>query len=195
MAWLPIYAADNDWDLLLGLLNADSEIAFVSSDGAGRWRAINTIARLSVGRYCLWHVPSGPLPLLRPGGQPSGLVEDPFAGWREERQGADKEQPYFGPGHPGVFWLNVRPDTFGKYSGVRTIGLSSFEWIGNWYRSLGSSPELSTERWWRRLGAWARRHATKVPRGGLSQHDPPEIWALPCAYDLLLPQAALGGNI
>src|SRR5689334_7614903 len=115
MAWLPIYAADSDWDLLLGILNADSEIAFVSSDGPGRWRAIKTVARLSVGRYCLWHVPSGALPIIRPEGQPSGLIEDPFAGWQEE-------QPYFGPGHPGVFWLNVRPDTFGKHSGVRTIG-------------------------------------------------------------------------
>lgn len=193
MAWLPLYAADSDFDLLGGFLNQESDVAFVVSDGPGRWRAIPTASVRAPGRYCLWHEPSGPLPLLRTGQAQPGLISDPRSGWREERAGADPLQPYFGAGHPGILWLNVRPDEFGRHTGVRSIGLSSFEWIGRRYQSLGAIPSPSTAQWWRRLGAWVRRHSTKVPRGGLTQSSPPEIWALPQAF-ALLQTTAIGGN-
>jgi hypothetical protein len=48
------------------------------------------------------------LPLLREKGRPDGVIEDPSVGWSEERTGADPTTPYFGAGHVGIFWLNVR---------------------------------------------------------------------------------------
>jgi len=198
MAWLPFYAADNDFVLLRDFLNDESEVAFVVSERprlwlAKRWRAVPTVDGLAPGRYCLWHVPSGPLPLMQRRKAQPGVITDPFAGWREKRRGADPSSPYFGPGHPGVIWLDVRPDEVGPHSGVRAIGLSRFGWIGNHYKSLGSVPAAETERWWKRLGTWVRRHSTQVPHGGVWQNSPPEIWALPAAHSLM-ETTAVGDN-
>jgi hypothetical protein len=193
MAWLPFYAAESDYLLLRDFLSDEPDVAFVISDGSRRWRAVATVAALEPGRYCLWHIPSGPLPLIKGGKAQPDLIINPFAGWHEKRPGADPSSPYFGPGHPGVFWLNVRPDEFGPHSGVRAIGLSSFEWIGNHYKALGSVPIADTERWWKRLGSWIRRRSTQVPRGGVWQKAPPEIWAFPAAYSLM-ETTAIGGN-
>ena len=49
------------------------------------------------GKYILWHMPGGPLPLLSPdvqGGETS--IDDPFSGWTELRPGADTRVPFFG---------------------------------------------------------------------------------------------------
>lgn len=193
MPWLPVYATEDDVQLLLGLLNDDPAIAFIVGAGARSWRATSSHPALSPGRYCLWHVPSGPLPLLRPKGAIDGVVADPFAGWREERAGADPSHPYFGAGHPGVIWFNVRPTLTRPHSELREIGLSSFAWIGNWYRIIGSPAPAVTEAWWKALRRWVKKHAIKVPRGGLQEHTPPEIWAFPAAHQLLS-TTAVGGN-
>ncbi|MBI3561172.1 MAG: beta-lactamase family protein [Gammaproteobacteria bacterium] len=108
MPWLPFYASENDLPTLLLHLNASEEIAFVVSNGPGKWIAVKALESLKDGRYCLWHVPSGPLPLFRGAKEAPGEITNPFAGWSEEKAGADPTKPYFGAGHPGVFWLNVR---------------------------------------------------------------------------------------
>jgi len=86
----------------LGWLNTSEELAFIVTDGPGRWIAVPTIQAIENPRICLWHVPSGPLPLLHP--QPSqaiGSISDPWAGWEELRAGADSSNPYFGAGTSG----------------------------------------------------------------------------------------------
>jgi hypothetical protein len=171
MPWLPIYAVEEDMRWLFDTLSMEPEVAFLVSVSDKRWTAVKRKAFAGDCRIGLWHVPSGPLPLLRERGQPEGQIDDAFAGWTEERTGAEPTTPYFGAGHFGVFWLNVR--TAGRKKGA--IGLSSFEWIGNRY---ASAPE-STERFWKKLARIIKKQAIRVPREGTWDGPHPEIWALP----------------
>jgi hypothetical protein len=178
MPWLPIYATEQDLHNIFAFLNDDEEVAFLVKDGPEKWIAKKNIDYVSDARYCIWHVPSGPLPLVRPNGQEDGLIEDPWQGWNEERAGADPTEPYFGAGHPGVIWLNARASSNRKNNG---IGLSSFEWIGNWYRVIGNAALETTEKFWKRLGRRVKKGASRIPREGPWDGEHPEIWALPAA--------------
>jgi len=179
MPWIPIYADDTDFQVLHGWLNQNEEIAFVISDGPSRWRAVHTVPSIDSRRICLWHIPSGPLPLLHP--HPSKRIDsitDPWSGWSGLRDGADKSCPYFGAGHPGVFWLNHWPH--GRRE-PQNIGLSSFEWIGNRYSVIGSPAPEVTEKFWQRLRRWIKKMAIQIPRSGPVDGEHPEIWAFPSA--------------
>ena len=179
MPWLPIYANANDFPIILDWLNRSEDLAFIVSDGRSRWRAVESIDTLDNNRFCLWHVPSGPLPLLH--AKPSrevGSIGDPWKGWQELRVGADASQPFFGAGHPGVIWLNHRPVS------RRTppaIGLSSYEWVGNRYRVIGNGADPSTEAFWRTMRRWTQKHAKKIPRKGPTDGPRAEIFAFPSA--------------
>ena len=179
MPWLPIYADANDFPTILDWLNRTEDLAFIVSDGPNRWRAIDSIDAFDTNRYCLWHVPSGPLPLLHE--KPSrevGSVIDPWDGWKELRVGADASQPFFGAGHPGVIWLNHRPVSQRSPS---AIGLSSYEWVGNRYRVIGNGAAPSTEAFWRSIRRWTQKHAKKIPRKGSINGPRAEIFAFPSA--------------
>lgn len=181
MAWLPFYAIADDVLALLAYLNSSTEIAFIVSNGTGKWIAADSLASLPDGRHCLWHVPGGPLPLFRGANESPGEIANPFLGWSEARSGADRSQPYFGAGHPGVFWLNVDLRENEAAAHEILVGLSSFEWIGNHYRMIGHPAKPETEKFWKALGRWVKRTAIKVPRGGPQYCTPPEIWAFPGA--------------
>jgi hypothetical protein len=106
MPALSFFVDENDLSILLDRLNADAQIAFIVPQGplgprepgpallwrvgAGvghrqRWRAVQTVDGLRDGRQCLWHVPAGPLPLLKAGREGPLVrtdppVPDPWAG-------------------------------------------------------------------------------------------------------------------
>jgi hypothetical protein len=169
--------------MLRTMLNDDPEVAFIVADGVGRWRAVQSLSVLDKGRHALWHVPSGSLPLLGTvQDDPDGEIVDPWRGWKERRTGADASTPYFGPGHPGIYWLNLQN---GRNANEPLVGLSSFEWIGHRYAAFGRAVAPSTDRWWKRLGATIRRLSKKVPRGGPSGTFKPEIYAFPVAIRAL----------
>jgi hypothetical protein len=180
MPWIPLYADEEDFRVVLDHLNQDEDVAFVLSDGLRCWRATHTIPQLDgIRRICLWHVPSGDLPLLHP--HPSKTVDsiqDPWSGWTELRTGADSTCPYFGAGHPGVIWLNHRPKSLRVPDG---IGLSSFEWIGNHYSVIGSPAPEVTERFWARLRRWVKKIGIMVPRSGAVDGTDAEIFTFPSA--------------
>jgi hypothetical protein len=140
----------------------------------------------------MWHVPSGPLPLLaaKYGGRDT-VVKDPWAGWKERRAGADSSNPYFGAGHVGIIWLNVR---LRSRKDPSVIGLSSFEWIGNWYRPIGQPAPAVTERFWQTLRRWVKKRAIRIPRSGPLDGLDPEIWALPNALAAIEAGAARDTN-
>ena len=179
MPWIPFYADEEDFRVIHDYLNQNEEVAFIVSDGPRRWSATHTIPSMDGVRVCLWHVPSGPLPLLHP--HPSKTVDsisDSWSGWTELRTGADSTCPYFGAGHPGVIWLNHRPKAQRVPDG---IGLSSFEWIGNRYSVIGSPAPKVTEKFWQRLRRWVKKSAVGIPRSGPVNGLHPEIWALSSA--------------
>lgn len=166
--------------MLLSLLNDDPEAAFIIADGPGKWKAVETIDAFRDRRCLIWHVPSGPLPLLAAVfGDRDSEVADPWAGWTERRAGAIPSIPYFGPDHTGHVRLTIKNFAGGNES---RIGLSSIEWIGNHYARIGSPADPSTERWWKRLRAALGRISKKVPRGGSFGDSKPEIYALPDAF-------------
>lgn len=189
-----MYLFNADVDLLVDHLDEDQDLAWLASDGPGQWRATPRHPVLS-GRLGLWHIPSGPLPLVGPDPTKgvADWVHDPFEGWRELRAGADPSTPYFGPGHPGVYWLNLRSATD---RGRRTadIGLSSFEWIGNHYRVIGAAADPSTERHWKSLRRWVAKVATKIPRSGSIDGPGPEIWTFPDALNAITSGASREPN-
>jgi len=175
MPWLPMYATTEDFEEIRHFLNSEDAVAYLVSYGPKQWVAVNEIESWPSSRVALWHIPSGPLPLLadEPGGEAKEIA-DPWSAWTERRTGADPTTPYFGPGHPGVIWLNIR-------KGSSNIGLSSFEWIGNHYRIIGAPAKPETEKWWRRLGRRMRRNAIRIPRRGPVDGSKAEIWAHPAA--------------
>ena len=179
MPWLPVYADEEDFRTVLDYLSQNDEIAFIIFDGKGRWRATHTIPQMDADRFCLWHIPSGSLPLLHP--HPSKQIDsitDAWSGWSELRAGDDSSLPYFGAGHPGEIWLNHRPQ--GKRE-TQNIGLSSFEWIGNRYSLIGKPAPDVTERFWQKLRRWVKRTAAQTPRSGSVDGEHAEIWAFPSA--------------
>ncbi len=173
MPWLPFYACFGDMSRLESFLNQSSDVAMIQSVTAGKWRAHRPV-HLQTGRNCLWHVPSGPLPLMPATyGDCLGVIDDPWAGWTEQRQGADPKQPFFGPGHPGIIWLNVHERSQAQPD---AIAISSIEWSGARH-SNGANAE-PTRRFWASLLRWMNRHATKIPRSGRLDGGTAEIYAL-----------------
>ncbi|MFJ9534811.1 hypothetical protein [Herbaspirillum sp. NPDC101396] len=170
---------------LVSYLNENEEVAFIVSAGPGKWIAVPRIETLKPGSYCLWHIPSGPLPLLKASTEEDGEIGNPFDAWTEIRPGTDTSVPYFGPGHPGVIWITIRSTQTDTRSQIQTIGLSTFQWIGNHYRMIGIAPLDTTEKFWKTLSRWVKKQTRKVPRGGLSQSTRPEIWAFPEAFEML----------
>ncbi len=172
MAWLPMYLIDKDLESLFEFISAEKDIALIKSVGKGRWQAFTDFEIKDSGRYCLFHTGAGPLPLLVENhGDTDGEITNPFEGWQEKRAGADPSQPYFGAGHPAIFWLNARLKEDGK------VGMSSFEWIGNHYAQIGRPAPDTAKKWWGRLGRWVRKQSFKIPRQGPLDGNGKEIWA------------------
>jgi hypothetical protein len=148
-------ADEDDFSTILAYLSANPEVAFIVAARPGRWRAVAALERIDVDRTALWHVPSGPLPLLAAAyGQPSQLIQDPWSGWNERYPGKDRSCPYFGAGHPGIIWLIHNPEGPGTSHGV---GISEFGWIGNHYSIIGRPADPATERFWKDLRRWLVR--------------------------------------
>ena len=176
MPWLPLYIDKTDVGFLSAWLNGEPELAIIQSLGDGRWRASEGISITESGRYCLFHKSSGPLPLIAE--MPNlvdGVVKNPFEGWQEKRSGRDPDTPYFGAGHPAIFWLNVR------LGGSSEIGLSSFEWIGNHYSVLNGPAPDGANKWWARLKRWVKKNSTRIPRQGSIEGNLKEIYAFESA--------------
>lgn len=215
MAWIPMYLLDKDVEFLNDWLNQEEEIAFLVSAGHRRWIAKKEHAILpDIGKqlseheeaeyeiwgndkldlsipdfveYQLWHIPSGPLPLLdaNKGGvklkfkkedwEDDGKVDNPWLGWTEIRTGANSRIPYFGAGHPGVFHLEI------NLPHDKEIQMSNFGWIGNHYKIIGNGANQSTEKLWNKLRRMVKKVATQIPRSNNS-NGKKEIYAFPTAY-------------
>ena len=157
MAWIPIYMNKEDENELLHLLNSEEQIAFLVSDGHKKWKAVKSLKEFPAERISIWHIESGPLPLLTESGKDE-WIENPWNGWTEKRTGANPITPYFGAGWPGEISLNIR--TQYDYE----IGMSSFEWIGNYYSVIGISASETTKKFWNRLKRQIAKRSTKLPR-------------------------------
>lgn len=180
MSWIPFYADEGDFRPILERLNADEEIAIILRAGPRRWLARAQVPELPDGKYSLWHIPGGALPLLSTtSARADTTIANPFAGWTEQRMGTDDAIPYFG-NIPNVFEL--RKSTGGSEF-PDSIGLSSFGWLGNRYRSLGLGASAATERWWRQMQRWIKQAAVrKIPRWESPTPPAVEIWVFPSAY-------------
>lgn len=191
-----MYLYEADVKLLLDRLNSDPEIAFIVPVGRPernhKWIAVPYIEHLRDGSHMLWHVPSGPLPLIGPSGPESyTFIPDPWTGWTEQRPGADPTLPFF-VSHPGTIQLELhRWETVYNSQGERrfpfdrspdVVGMSCFGWIGNRYRPIGQAASPATEKWWNRLRHWVTKTATRIPRSGPIKGSELEIYAFPCAY-------------
>ena len=188
MAWLPMYLHGNDLELLCEWLNAEKEIAFLVSNGERKWIAVDRVEKpLIEGKYILWHIPSGPIPVPGKGAASRVLIKDPWSGWQEKRQAPHLSIPFstsyqHGPvitGHPGVIELKLWP--YGlpreRENGKRIVGLSGFGWLGNYYWAIGRTAHPQTKRWWQRLRRWVAKTATRIPMIGPIGHPKPLIYA------------------
>jgi hypothetical protein len=193
-----MYADENDFRLIFQRLDSDPEVAIIVPNGTKKWIAKSQVGHLEDGRYYLWHVPSGKLPLYKEGkvdilgkrlrtllnvaGLPlveADWIEDPWAAWKGPCITTDPNVPFFG-GIPGVIELKLQTKGI-DFSNF--IGLSAFGWIANRYRPVGKPAKKETENWWQRLRKWVAKVAVgKVPRIGPLDGPNPEIWAFPSAY-------------
>lgn len=185
MGYLPFYATNSDIDLLLEYLNGSEDLAFLESTGHNRWKAVKDIPNLAHRSYCLWHVPSGPLPLLRDFPDRDRVISDPFKGWIEQVGGNDDSIPYFGSGHPGVFRLEINPVSSPLFPKQLQYEKSDFQWIGNHYRSIGKPALPETEKSWDSLRKWVKRNSTFISTYAPHFEGKKDIWCFPEAYRLL----------
>ena len=174
MPWLPIYADKQDIEIIIDILNADNDIAFIIRDDSDssklRWKAVAQINDTSSERLCIWHIPSGPLPLYKKTNFFS-LINDPWCGWDD--LWADRvspKTPYFGIGHVGVVWLNNH-----TLKDNDKLAISSFEWIGNHYSVIGNKAHPSTETWWKKLRGKIAKLSVKIGRTDALK---PEIYCM-----------------
>ncbi len=180
MPWLPLYLDHKDLQLSSQWLSSEEDIALIESAGPGDWKAVLDFEISKSGRYCLFHKNSGPLPLLTANSEEADeVIVDPFKGWSERRAGANPSFPYFGAGHPAIYWLNVRINPGGQ------IGFSSFEWIGNHYSIIGQPAPEPAKRWWNRLRRWVKKNAERIPRSGSIEGAHSEVWAFPAALEAI----------
>jgi hypothetical protein len=202
MAWLPMYLLESDVEFLNDWLNQEEEIAFLVSNGNKRWIAkkqheiIKDIGTQEMGsgnfkipnfiEYNLWHIPSGPLPLIKrnKGGVTLRLkkedwefdneVPNPWLGWTELVTGANYRVPYF-ESHTGIIRLEI------NLPSNEPIPISNFGWIGNHYSILGSKANPLTEKFWKKLKRMAKKIAIHIPREN-QPNGKKEIYAFPDAY-------------
>jgi hypothetical protein len=179
------YANKVDSKPVVSWLNDESQLAYIVPDGANRWKAVRAIGdeRSLFGKWLyLWHVASGPLPLCQPKrvSGPDPMIEDPFNGWQEKEQGADKTLPWFGSAYPGVFLFSLHPTSrYIKYAnnptrqfadpGMRVLGRSDFGWVGRAYH-----PKAETISLWKRLERFMYSQGTPVDALG---------WKEPTLFD------------
>jgi hypothetical protein len=155
-----------------------------------RWKAVQAVDALKDGQHSLWHVPAGPLPLLKryAGPQPptrplvappDSPIPDPWAGWTAP--------PGFGPGcHPWIrlaLWTRHRPYTEQERTSLHELisfwfgnddmlVVSGFQWTGSHFRPAPTQ----TQQWWNRMRGWVDRTAVKL------RADPSScFWAFPSA--------------
>jgi hypothetical protein len=173
-----VYINFHDLDIIMGWLNNDIDISFIVSDGSHKWRAVETIDKWKNRIYCLWHRDSG-LPLIRKD-KSSIAVPDPWAGWTEEVTGANSHMPYFGPGYPGIYWLYVRCTSTKR---PENIGISYFEWIGNYFKKAGCEAPQIAQKWWNHLRGWVKKNAIQIPVEGEwdDRSAKEKVWAFPGA--------------
>jgi hypothetical protein len=185
-----MYVHGSDLELLLERLDGDDELAWLVPTNPGSWKATAAHPEPLLATYKLWHIPSGPLPLIPPH-SPAGLIkrdpgspeyeggwiDDPWSGW-EEQSGTTNPTPNFcdALGWPGAYKLMLR---LAVERGE--IGISTFTWVGS---NRYNPPDPATERHWRRLRTWVGRSAQKVTRGDLEGRRP-EIFAFPSALEAI----------
>jgi hypothetical protein len=149
-----MYVNEEDVRVLLAWLTESAQVAFLLPDGIGRWKAVHELNEFPNAPVEMWHVPSGPLPLLgKERDDPVQEIASPWNGWTEQRPGADKRLPYFGPGWPGVMTLNLQlvskrtqSEPASSQKAPSAIGLSNLGWIGNRYNIIGSAAKPETVR-------------------------------------------------
>lgn len=180
MPWFPFYASTSDLLLLQDMLTSEADLALLVPVEGDLWRATLDFALSQDGRFALWHVPSGPLPLMPDSvGEAIGVIENPFAGWRHLRF-ADG-QPFFG-NPPGVLWLELHVQA---KQPANSLGMSCFEWVGNYFAGLGdAAPEVTRKRWAKLRGRFSKL-APRVPRGAIDRERKREVFALPGALEML----------
>jgi hypothetical protein len=194
MAWIPIYADEKDIIQIFHKLNSDPEIAYIISHGKNKWIASDRIMEQNDGMYYLWHIPGGQLKKYkktRNGVEEAWMVKNPFKGWKNAHQSDNPQIPFLGS-QPNT--IEFRANTTGKDS-FPSIGMSSFGWIANRYKPIGSSAAKETINWWRRLKNWISKNSiSKIPRFGSLDGPEKEIWVLPSAYGKIKNGTARDGN-
>jgi hypothetical protein len=157
-----MYLEPSDAEIILDWLNNDDEIAFFVSKGPKKWKAVKTIDKLKTYNL-FWHTPYQNLPLIRGNNEKPGVIENPWLGWEEVRNSRD-DIPYFND-CPGTIKFNLLINRFyidENNKPVDAILISSFGWIGNYYKVLGKPALEETEKWWKNLRKRINKFSQKI---------------------------------
>jgi hypothetical protein len=191
MPYLPLYLLDSDIDLLNDWLCKDEEVYFIQQVDKKLWKLTKELKfrkETNLEKYLLWHLPSGQIPIIKDRNPWEGIsiesvlkrnvydhVQNPFEPW-PGRPSTATEFPFFEDDEAKSFGLQV----YNSSNGNSEIQISGFAWLGNRYSVFGKGAEEATEKWWRRLRTFVKKHSTQIPRG----NDPPrkkEVHAFPAA--------------
>jgi hypothetical protein len=188
MPSIPFYAMAADFPLVVSQLNSDEEIAFLISEGAGRWRAVEQVSELESGRTVLWHTPGGPSSAAS-ARRHRNKDRKPIWGMERTRPFRCRAGSVFGS-IPEIVTLDVPRLTPAR---LERVPISAFGWIGQRYRAAGRPATRATEAWWRRLQRWLASVGVLVQREGMRRGRGSIAYALPEAHRYL--EAGMPGEL
>lgn len=190
MPWLPLYLLDSDINLFNDFLNKDEEVFFIDQVDRFKWKLVKELDIKKEGyynKYRLWHLPSGPIPLINEGDLMNGKalpdrnalkdVLNPFEPWIGHPCGDLPGLPFFGDDEIKVFTLTINNPITENFE----IPISAVEWLGNRYRQIGYGAELVTEKWWKKLRSFTKKNGVLIPRCNNPEMRK-EIYAFPEAW-------------
>jgi hypothetical protein len=182
-----IYASSNDVPRLNDVLKSLGSLALLETHDGHNWRANRDFELEGAGRWPFWCFSGGSLMLLPadPFDEPSIEIENPYSGWFQVR--GSKEEPYFA-NQTNIIYLNI--NTAPRLQGSH-LGLSSIEWIGNYFACAGRVASASMKSEWSRIGRALNKATTKVPRGGMASGDRKMVAAFPGALAVLSDKNAI----
>jgi hypothetical protein len=160
-----LYITAKDVEVLRDWLNREPCIAWIVKTGQSRfeyrWCATDVLESIHPGEYQLWHKETGPLNI--PSGSPEVIdlvVSDPYAGWTQLLDREDATTPWFGGNVPGPYLFRFAPN---GQEAPNSIGRSGFNWLGDYFRPVGSPAPKEAKLWWQRLGRFVRSRSTGIP--------------------------------
>jgi hypothetical protein len=181
MSCICLHIAKEDVEFIKQWLIKTNEIAFIVPTGNGMCVAKKDVESLEDGEHRLWHINSGNIISYHTYETPYEVLS-PYEPWsyvsRDPKHYRDSKVPYLGGAPINIINFDLHTTGYDEEllkADPNVIGRSDFTWIGSRYEP---APE-PINKFWKKLGNFVRKNATKGHESGLN------IYQFPHAKELI----------